>query len=38
MLLQEEWKKFMDRMGLDELSDPMDELPQEVMMYRWENE
>lgn len=38
MLLQEEWKKFMDRMGLDDFNDPMDELPQEVMLYRWEDE
>lgn len=38
MLLQEKWKDFMDKMGLDDFSDPMDELPEEVMMYRWENE
>lgn len=31
-------KKFMDKHGLVDFSDPMDELPQEVMLYRWENE
>jgi len=38
MLLQEEMKKFMNEHGLEDFSDPMNELPQEVMLYRWENE
>lgn len=38
ILLQEKWKKFMEDMGLDDLTDPMDELPGEVMLYRWEDE
>ena len=38
MLLQEDWKKFIDKMGLEDMDDPMEELPTEVMLYRWENE
>lgn len=38
MLLKDKWKNFMDEHGLDDLSDPMEELPTEVMLYRWENE
>lgn len=38
MLLQEKWKDFMEEMGLEDMSDPMEELPGEVMLYRWENE
>ncbi len=36
--MQEEMKKFLNEHGLEGFSDPMDELPQEVMLYRWENE
>ena len=38
MILQEDWKNFMNEMGLDDMSDPMEELPTEVMLYRWEDE
>ena len=38
MFLQEKWKDFMEEMGLEDMSDPMEELPGEVMLYRWENE
>lgn len=38
IFLPDAWEKFMDEHGLDDLSDPMDELPTEVMLYRWENE
>lgn len=37
MFLQEKWKDFMKEMGLEDMSDPMEELPGEVMLYRWEN-
>ena len=29
---------FMEEMGLEDMDDPMEELPTEVMLYRWENE
>lgn len=30
--MQEEWKEFMNHMGMDNLPVPMDELPTEVML------
>lgn len=33
MFLQEKWKDFMKEMGLEDMSDPMEELPTEVMLY-----
>ena len=38
MILQEDCKNFMEEMRLEDMSDPMEELPTEVMLYRWENE
>ena len=38
MILQEDWKNFMEEMRLEDMSAPMEELPTEVMLYRWENE
>ena len=38
MILQEDWKNFMEEMRLEDMSDPMEELPTEVMLYRWEDE
>lgn len=38
MFLQKNWEDFIDEMGLDDMPDPMEELPTEVMLYRWKNE